>query len=66
MLALVGARFDKNVDFETIRETAKKANSYTKAYSKVQTWIVGENNTGVPISVDIPQCGTVGVNSTVT
>jgi hypothetical protein len=37
MLALVGARLNENIDFETIRETAKKANSYTKAYSKVQT-----------------------------
>lgn len=34
MLALMRARLDENVDFETIRETAKKANSYTKAYSK--------------------------------
>jgi hypothetical protein len=29
MLALMGARLDKNIDFETIRETAEKANSYT-------------------------------------
>ena len=32
MLTLMGARLDKDIDFETIRETAKKANSYTKAY----------------------------------
>jgi hypothetical protein len=30
----MGARLDKDIDFETIRETAEKANSYTKAYSK--------------------------------
>jgi hypothetical protein len=36
MLALMGARLDKNIDFETIRKTAKKANSYTKAYSNDQ------------------------------
>jgi hypothetical protein len=36
MLALVGSRLDKNIDFETIWETAKKANSNTKAYSEVQ------------------------------
>jgi hypothetical protein len=66
MLALMGARFDKNIDFETIRETAKKANSYTKAYSKRSNMkTIRRNDTGAPISVDIPQCGTVGVNSTV-
>jgi len=34
MLTLMGARLDKNIDFETIRETAEKANPYTKTYSK--------------------------------
>lgn len=67
MLALVGARLYENIDFETIRETTKKANSYTKAYSKFQTSkLQGKNDADAPISVDMPQCGTVGVNSTVT
>ena len=57
MLALMGARLDKDIDFETIRETAKKANSYTKAYFKKfrDEEEFGRNDTGPPISVDIPQ-----------
>jgi hypothetical protein len=68
MLALMGALFDFNVQLETFRKTSNESYPNTQACLILSVSIfpqkMSKKGEALPMMVAIPQCGTVGVNST--
>ena len=80
MLALVGAGLDADIYLEALREASQKADTDGQTYVHCRRGGSGQENKesrlsgaaeeatrhiNAPMNVLIPQCGTVGVNSTV-
>jgi hypothetical protein len=64
MLALVRPRLYENIDLEPTRKAAKQSYANSKTLEYLFSLTSAEALHVLPIRVDIPQWGTVGVNST--